>query len=70
MPMVMILMGVNTGEAVNRTTGGPDTLVLTQHSQKAQSVERFVREAGLGGQLPHLRDGSPANGQGRHVLPP
>ena len=68
--IILSFHGASTGETVNRANGGPDTLVLAQHSQKAQSVERPIRQAGLGGQLPHLRDRSPANGQGRHVLPP
>ena len=59
-----------TGEAVKWADGWPDTLVPAQHSQEAQSVERAVREAGLGRQLPHICHRSPANGQGRHVLPP
>jgi hypothetical protein len=61
---------VDAGEAIHRANGGVDPLVLAQHSQEAQSVERPVREARLGGQLPHVCDRSPANGQGRHVLPP
>jgi hypothetical protein len=63
-------LAVLTGETVQRPDGGPDTLVPTQHCQEAQSVEGSVREAGLGGQLPHICHRSPANGQGRHVLPP
>jgi hypothetical protein len=60
----------DAGEAIHRANGGVDPLVLAQHSPEAQSVERPVREARLGGQLPHVCDRSPANGQGRHVLPP
>jgi hypothetical protein len=38
-----------TGEIFNWADGGPNPLVLAQHSQEAQPVERPAWEAGLGG---------------------